>query len=158
MESAVGGGGGHVAPVIWPGSAGNKEALVRLAVTAPILLLSTLATGPALASVLDVSADVAGRTLLSCLHPTGTFRGAADLPPDDQIATLKDNFGANASRGIAIEWSGLLTDRVYRTDIAMLVRGTSSAAAVRMEVLADDSPIPPIDRRCRDELDWLQAQ
>ena len=127
---------------------------MRLAVTAPILLLSTLATGPALASVLDVSADVAGRTLLSCLHPTGTFRGAADLLP----ATLKDNFGASASRGIAIEWSGLLTDRVYRTDIAMLVRGTSSAAAVRMEVLADDSPIPPIDRRCRDELDWLQAQ
>ncbi len=121
------------------------------------LLLATL-SGPAVADVLAVPAEVAGRTLLGCLHPTGSFRGAADLPPDPQIDTLKANYGASAARGLAIEWSGLLTDRVYRTDVALLTRGSGPATAVRMEVLADDAPIPPIDRRCRDELDWLKAQ
>jgi hypothetical protein len=122
--------------------------------------LGLLAFGavPAGADVLSVPADVAGRTLLACLHPTGSFRGAADLPPDSRIDTLKADFGANAARGLAIEWSGLLTDKVYRTDVALLTRGSGAATAVRLEVLADDAPIPPIDRRCRDELDWLKAQ
>lgn len=131
---------------------------MRLDVVVAGLFLSTLAAGPAAADVLAVPAEVAGRTLLGCLHPTGSFRGAADLPPDSRIDTLKANYGANAARGLAIEWSGLLTDTVYRTDVALLTRGTGPAAAVRMEVLADDAPIPPIDRRCRDELDWLKAQ
>lgn len=125
---------------------------------ATAVVFSTLLAAPAGADVLAVPAEVAGRTLLGCLHPTGSFRGAADLPPDSRIDTLKKDFGADAARGLAIEWSGLLTDKVYRTDVALLTRGSGAATAVRLEVLADDAPIPPIDRRCRDELDWLKAQ
>lgn len=122
---------------------------------ATAVVLSTLLASPAGADVLAVPAGVARRTLLGCLHPTGSFRGAADLPPDSRIDTLKKNFGAAAARGLAIQWSGQLTDEVCRTDVALLSRASDTATGVRLEMLADDAPI---DRRCRDEFDWPRAR